>query len=571
VLGPAAAALDWAERLSKDLRVTVLITGESKSAELPFDRRYPVYSGGNVKLRGHLGAFDISWEQVNPIDLDVCTRCGACVKACPESAIDFAFQIDLDRCRAHRSCVAACGEVRAIDFERASRVREDRFDLVLDLSPEPLLAMTQPPQGYFAPGRDPLEQSLAASRLLTLTGSFEKPRFYAYNERICAHSRSGITGCTQCLDVCSTAAISSDVAGNRVHVDAHLCMGCGGCATVCPSGAMTYAYPRVGDLGSGLRAALSAYRAAGGTSATLLFHSTTDGQALVAKLARRARGLPAHVIPLEVLHVASLGPDILLGALALGAAQVSVLCAGSEAPEYIAALEREVDWLRQILRGLGYEPHRLQLITAAEPGALDSALSSLPRCEDLVPATFNLTNEKRRTLDFVLDHLTRHAPRPVESLSLSAGAPFGRIEVNRATCTMCMSCVGACPSAALLDSKETPQLRFIERNCIQCGLCANTCPEDAITLTPRLLLTPQAKSAAVLNETEPFHCVRCQKPFGTRQMIDSMLGRLTGHSMFSRPEALRRLQMCADCRVLDLMDQRNEASIFEYPSAGRES
>jgi hypothetical protein len=72
----------------------------------------------------------------------------------------------------------------------------------------------------------------------------------------------------------------------------------------------------------------------------------------------------------------------------------------------------------------------------------------------------------------------------------------------------------------------------------------------------------------VLNETEPFHCVRCQKPFGTRQMIDNMIGRLTGHSMFSSPEALRRLQMCADCRVLDLMEHRNGGTIFEY---GRES
>ena len=111
-------------------------------------------------------------------------------------------------------------------------------------------------------------------------------------------------------------------------------MGCGGCATVCPTGAMTYAYPRVADMGTRLRAALQAYRAAGGRSACLLFHNTTDGRKLVSALGRRGRGLPAHVIPLEVQHIAALGPDILLGALALGAAQVTILAAGSEAPEY---------------------------------------------------------------------------------------------------------------------------------------------------------------------------------------------------------------------------------------------
>ena len=148
-------------------------------------------------------------------------------------------------------------------------------------------------------------------------------------------------------------------------------------------------------------------------------------------------------------------------------------------------------------------------------------------------------------------------------IPLAAGAPFGRIEVNREACTLCMSCVGACPTNALADSKEFPRLSFIERNCVQCGLCAATCPESAITLEPRLLLAKEARTPVVLHEAEPFHCVRCGKAFATRQMIDTMVDKLTGHSMFGEAAALNRLKMCGDCRVVDMVREQKQVSIFD--------
>ena len=50
-------------------------------------------------------------------------------------------------------------------------------------------------------------------------------------------------------------------------------------------------------------------------------------------------------------------------------------------------------------------------------------------------------------------------------------------------------------------------------------------------------------------------CIRCAKPLGTQKMIDAMLGRLAKHSMFVEPGALDRLKMCADCRVIDMMQK----------------
>ena len=157
-----------------------------------------------------------------------------------------------------------------------------------------------------------------------------------------------------------------------------------------------------------------------------------------------------------------------------------------------------------------------------------------------------------------VEHLHAQAAAPRPMVSLSAGAPFGEVQVDNKRCTLCMACVSQCPAHALEAGSESPQLVFIEANCVQCGLCCRTCPEDAIAASPRFLYDAQQRNKRrILCAEEPFLCIQCGKPFATRQVIDKITGKMRDHPMF-QGEALERLKMCEDCRVKALFAAEGE-------------
>ena len=168
----------------------------------------------------------------------------------------------------------------------------------------------------------------------------------------------------------------------------------------------------------------------------------------------------------------------------------------------------------------------------------------------IAPADFLPMGGKRDITALALDHLYKNAPEADQTVALPQGAPFGRVKIDAGGCTLCLACVGACPTNALRDNPDSPRLSFVEAACIQCGLCRNTCPESVIRLDPRFAFGDGVGAETVLKEEEPFACISCGKPFGTVSSVERTIGKLSGHSMFADdPAALERLRMCDDCRV----------------------
>jgi ferredoxin len=433
-----------------------------------------------------------------------------------------------------------------------------RCDLVLDISGgAPLFTAADLRDGYLRadPG-DPAAVLTAVLKARDLVGSFDKPRYVAFTDDLCAHSRSNIVGCTRCLDLCPTGAITP--AGNHVAIDAYVCAGCGQCAAVCPTGAAAYALPPADVLMRKLRTLLTAYRDAGGQEPPImLVHDEAHGTPLIDALARFGDGLPANVLPIAVNEVTQVGLEVIAAAFAYGASAMRFLLRAKPRHD-TSGLAKTLALAQPILSGLGFGGARAATIETDDPDALGAALRAIePANAAPRPASFLPVGGKRDVIRLALRELQRAAPAPVDVIALPAGAPFGAVEINVEGCTLCLACVSACPTGALGDNAERPMLRFSEDACVQCGLCKATCPEKVITLRPQLDFRAATASARVLKQEEPFHCIRCNKPFGVKSTIERVLAKLEGkHWMFQNSaQRLDLIKMCEDCRVVVVTEQ----------------
>lgn len=494
IIGHSDVVLPVAEQLTAALDVSVLLTDTPEVIPLGLD----VLSGRIRKATGSLGRFEITVDALRILD-------------------------------------PAGRGVRTFSAPRDGGKSE--CDVILDLTGDiPLFPSPEKRDGYLrADPRDPIKVASATFEAAQMEGTFEKPFYVNYEEHLCAHSRATKTGCNRCLDVCPTGAIMPN--GDGVTFDPYICAGCGGCAAVCPSGAVTYNVPPADFMFTRIRTLASTYLNAGGKAPRLLIHDEDHGAEMISLAARYARGLPADVIPLAIMNVEGFGHAEMLVALATGFTSVTILSGPKT--------EREgLDTQLTLARALSPEG-RLNIIEPNDPDALcDVLYVEPPEALDITPIL--PLGGRREATRLAATALADGTP----TIELPTGAPYGAVLVDSDACTLCLACASLCPSGALGDNPDTPQLRFKEDACLQCGICVNTCPEKAITLIPQLNLSPSALTDHIVHEEEPFECIECGKPFGVKSTIERIVEKLEGkHAMFTHSDNVKLIRMCDTCRI----------------------
>lgn len=487
-----------ARAVSEILNVTVL---QAPSAEIPSDRSYDTVAGNLHSISGHFGAFDIKINALQEV---------------------------------------AYGGRGAPKLRGSQGTAVSSCDLILDLSGGmPLFPAPEKRDGYLrAEIANPSALSNAILEASQLIGTFEKTIFLKFEESLCAHSRAEQAACSNCLDACPTGAISS--AGDIVDIDPMICAGCGACASLCPSGAITYDAPPTQTAFARISKLAQTFLASGGVAPRLLVHDADLGSEMIELAARYGKGLPADVIPFETTALASFGHAEILAALSSGFVAVDILVAPTSDKE---TLSHELN-LAKAIAPVDLQ-NTLRILDLSDPDELCSILYAPVSNPNKLSPTLPMGNRRQITR---LAAKSMHAKDAV--LPLPNNAPYGAVVVDTSACTLCLSCVSLCPSGALIDNPDLPQLRFQEDACLQCGLCHNICPEKAISLESRLNLSDDALSQRVLHEEEPCACIECGTLFGVKSTVDRIMEKLAGkHAMFATSEAAKMIQMCDDCRV----------------------
>lgn len=309
----------------------------------------------------------------------------------------------------------------------------------------------------------------------------------------------GTLRCGQCVEACPEDALQfqENVPGASPVLDASRCGGCSLCLDVCPSGALRLDGHDPGTLAKRLQALL---QGGDGAAAPALVIACQSAAEPVHRLGEQG-GLPGWLV-LELTCLGGVGSAWHLAALAAGARTVQVLPCARCLDR--VSLSAQLRFTQELLASLGDvdSPQRVGILPAGGP-PLQRAVLALDGLTALVedtgadrmpaPGAIEMpagvtprvaawaVGKLQRALGKPPHHRHRQSP-----MIQGEGAPLGVLRTTAQGCTACGVCARTCPNRALSLSPGLASTEIVldPAACTGCGVCVETCPEGVLDVVP---------------------------------------------------------------------------------------
>lgn len=381
--------------------------------------------------------------------------------------------------------------------------------------------------GTFDPNLSSVEE--VVKTLKENINSYTYKKFVSYDQNICQYHGRREEICSKCEEVCPTVAITKDDKTKTLAFSQIDCHGCGGCISVCPSGAVDYAPSNKESLFEMSK-----------------FYKNTHPLIIPQKM-----NISTLEVELkeDILPFAIEGEKFLHESTFLTLLQMS----GSQVIFYSDFLSKGSKDSIRILNDIYQKRYAKDaIIVAMNKEELEEAIKEVSFIEN---SYFNFNQDglkKREVFSHRLQKIVGNDNLGV--VQTGEHIHYGKVEVNEANCTLCLVCVGACNVGALIADAKDNTLRLNPSICTSCGYCEVSCPEkDCLTIKRDIIeLEPNWFKDNVLAQDKLFACVECGKEFATTKSIEKIAS-IMGPIFASDPVKQRSLYCCADCKPKIMM------------------